>query len=120
MARVAPEKTIENSEGHGAVGNCLIGGSWLLAGICFPCAISEGVQIVQEYERAVIFRILTELYFENISVLETILNHLKTRTYDKETCCGPWVILYSAMYRYICEGDRYSIHTTLFQKKNFD
>ena len=68
MARVTPEKTIENSEGHGAVGNCLIGGSWLLAGICFPCAISEGVQIVQEYERAVIFRILAELNFKDLDV----------------------------------------------------
>ena len=115
MARVAPEKTIENSEGHGAVGNCLIGGSWLLAGICFPCAISEGVQIVQEYERAVIFRILAELNFKKITALETILNHLKTWTYDKETCCGPWAILYAAMYRHICKGYRYSIHMTLFQ-----
>ena len=62
MTRVAPEKPIETIEGHGAVGNCLIGGSWLLAGICFPCAISEGVQIVREYERAVIFRILVKFH----------------------------------------------------------
>ena len=115
MARVAPEKTIENSEGHGAVGNCLIGGSWLLAGICFPCAISEGVQIVQEYERAVIFRILVEERFNSITVVKSILNHFKTRTYDKETRCGPWAILYAAMHRYICKGDRYLIHMTLFQ-----
>ena len=46
----------EQEQSHGIVGNFLIGGSWLLAGICFPCAITEGVQIVQEYERAVIFR----------------------------------------------------------------
>jgi len=35
----------------------LICGSWLLAGIFFPCAICSGVKIVQEYERAVIFRL---------------------------------------------------------------
>ena len=85
MNQVGPDENKMSDEGESCGGSCLICGSWLLAGIFFPCgkfyykliymisltryipkeilaenkilAICSGVKIVQEYERAVIFRL---------------------------------------------------------------
>jgi len=58
MNQVGPdENKMSEGEGESCGGTCLICGSWLLAGIFFPFAICSGVKIVQEYERAVIFRL---------------------------------------------------------------
>jgi len=47
----------EDNGDAGCCGTCLIAGSWCLACIFFPCGLCSGIKIVQEYERAVIFRL---------------------------------------------------------------
>lgn len=42
---------------QGCGGDCVIGASWCLSCLCFPLALCAGLKQVQEYERAVIFRL---------------------------------------------------------------
>lgn len=43
--------------GQGGCGQCLVGASWCLSCLFFPLALCAGLKQVQEYERAVIFRL---------------------------------------------------------------
>jgi len=59
MNQVGPGTDIEkmSDDGQGLCGSCLIGASYLCSCIFFPCGLCAGIKIVQEYERAVIFRL---------------------------------------------------------------
>jgi erythrocyte band 7 integral membrane protein len=51
------DRTITNSEDYGVCHYFLIGISYLLSIVFFPVALCTNIKIVQEYERAVIFRL---------------------------------------------------------------
>ena len=50
---------IDESHEHelDACSKCCVFFSWIFAVFCFPCSLCAGLKIVQEYERAVIFRL---------------------------------------------------------------
>merc|ERR1712227_1104729 len=57
MSQVAPSEKMSDDGSQGLCGSCLIGASYLCSCIFFPCGLCAGIKIVQEYERAVIFRL---------------------------------------------------------------
>merc|ERR1719476_244648 len=57
MNQVSPDIEKMSDSGQGMVGSCLVGASYLCSCIFFPCGLCAGIKIVQEYERAVIFRL---------------------------------------------------------------
>ena len=52
-----PDQDDQQSEGIGCCGNILLVLSWLLIIVTFPFSLCYGLKVVQEYERAVIFRL---------------------------------------------------------------
>ena len=106
MNQVGPDENKMSDEGESCGGSCLICGSWLLAGIFFPCGkwIFISISILMVVLRDIMKNFSNLLRCENCTRIWKGSYFPFGSNQESRRCCWAWSILYFTVYWHLYQG----------------